>query len=109
MAGRQIRAGAPRHPLNGFGLWASGFGYSAFHNLVVSAFRRTHTGRLKPATTGSSVTPEIDLQNQHRIAVAVEPVPLRDRLAVSLEHALPAGECGDEHKQRRPRQVKVRQ
>ena len=45
--------------------------------------------------------------DQHRVAVAVEPVAERDRLAVGGQHRLPLGERRHQHQQRRARQVKV--
>ena len=47
--------------------------------------------------------------DQHRVAVAVEPISLLHRVPVRVEHQLAAGERADEHEQRRLRQVEVRQ
>src|SRR5580700_7738056 len=46
---------------------------------------------------------------EHRIAVAEEPVPSQHGVRVSREHVLPPGEGAHEHKQRRLRQMKVRE
>ena len=48
------------------------------------------------------------LEDQHRIAVATKAVAAGDSLAVGIEHTLAADERGDEHQQRRTRQVEVR-
>src|SRR5438045_233563 len=40
-------------------------------------------------------------QDKHRVAIAIEPVPLGDRVPVCLEDELAAGESGDEHQERR--------
>ena len=46
---------------------------------------------------------------EHAVAVAEEEVALADRLRVRAADRLHAGEGGDEHEQRRLRQVEVRQ
>ena len=46
-------------------------------------------------------------REQHRVAVAVEAVAAGDGVVVGGEDALLAGEGGDEHDQRRARQVEV--
>src|SRR6476646_1770371 len=48
------------------------------------------------------------LEDQHRVPITVEPIPLLHRFTVRPKHPLAAGECGDEHQQRRARQMKVR-
>src|SRR5918995_1030822 len=44
---------------------------------------------------------------QHRIPITVEPVPLGHRLAIRLEHQLTPAERADQHEQGRLRQVEV--
>src|SRR6185436_18783181 len=53
--------------------------------------------RLRPTSGRACV---IFLHDQHRIAVAVKPIPFGDRVIVCVQHALAAGEGGDEHQQR---------
>jgi hypothetical protein len=40
------------------------------------------------------------LDDEHRVAIAIEPVRVRDRFPVRVEDALAAGECGDGHQER---------
>src|SRR4051812_32035259 len=59
--------------------------------------------------TNSPIHQFTNLRYQHRVAVAVEPVPLRDRRIICGTDAIAARERRDQHQQRRLRQVKVRQ
>src|SRR5215207_7694125 len=45
--------------------------------------------------------------DEHRIPITVEPVPLRHRLAIRFEHQLAPAERADQHEQRRLRQMEV--
>src|SRR5687767_10371801 len=65
------------------------------------------TGRTLRRET-SSVLVASSLQNQHRVAVAVEAIPGGDGVTVGAEHALAAGKGGHQHQERGLRQVKVR-
>src|SRR5262245_5689352 len=49
----------------------------------------------------------VGLEDQHRVAVAVEAVAAGERVLVGLEHGAPAGEGRDQEEQRRAGQVEV--
>ena len=48
-------------------------------------------------------------EDQHRITIAVEAVPLANRLCIGLSKKFGPGQCGDQHQQCGPRQVKIRE
>src|SRR5690348_2968645 len=48
------------------------------------------------------------LDDRHRIAVRVEPVAGVDRFAVRAHRQIVARKCGDEHDERRAREMEVR-
>jgi hypothetical protein len=52
-----------------------------------------------PQALLSSLGRSSQLQDQHGVAVTIETVPLRHGFAIRLEHALAAGERGDQHQQ----------
>ena len=50
-----------------------------------------------------------DLDDQHCVAVGIEPVSLFNCDTIGAHSQVITGKCSDEHHQRRPRQVKIRQ
>jgi len=51
----------------------------------------------------------LHLQDQHAIAIAVEPVAFADRFPVGPKQKLASDKCTYEHEQSRTRQMKIRQ
>ena len=49
------------------------------------------------------------LQNQHRITIAVEALPLANRLSISPSKKFCPSQCGNQHQQCGPWQVKIRE
>src|SRR5688572_118934 len=60
------------------------------------------------AVTSNWLTPA-SLEDQHRVAERVEPIPLLDRDLVEPSRLLDSREGHHEREQRRPRQMEVRQ
>src|SRR6188768_1504153 len=66
---------------------------------------RTEDWRLRTVDCGLRIR---NSHNQHRVAVAVKAIFVSDSLAIRGKDLLAASECRDQHQERRPRQMKVR-
>src|SRR5690606_23488379 len=70
---------------------------------------RTDATREYPRTRSTVRSRPVPLDDEHRIAVRIEAVPFLDRDPVGPHHVLVPAERGDEHEERRAREVEVRE
>src|SRR5205085_10408874 len=82
--------------------------------IPTSRVERAHSYRARSASKGivpAAPFPFFSIlsENQHRIAIAIETIPLSNRLYIGLSEEFGPGQCGDQHQQCSPWQVKVRE
>src|SRR5437773_837873 len=78
-------------------------------DLVSSLQRRRYATSGRTVAVGSVLNDRAALQQEHRVAVAVETIFVADRFVIGAADQIVAAEGADEDQQRGPRQMKVRE